>query len=201
VATVGFDLDLTLCDTRPGIVAAFAALAAESGVAVDGELIVTRLGPKLETELANWFPEERITEAAAIYRHHYATTCLHGTTALPGATELLERLVRSGHDIVVVTAKSEALARVCLDVAGLHADAVAGWVHGAEKAAALREHASTVYVGDTGPDMLAARTAECTAIGVTTGPDDAATLLAAGADHVCSSLHEVAAIVRSLLGC
>ena len=120
VATVGFDLDLTLCDTRPGIVAAFAALAAESGVAVDGELIVTRLGPKLETELANWFPEERITEAAAIYRHHYATTCLHGTTALPGATELLERLVRSGHDIVVVTAKSEALARVCLDVAGLH---------------------------------------------------------------------------------
>ena len=93
MATVGFDLDLTLCDTRPGIVAAFAALAAETGVPVDGELIVTRLGPKLESELTNWFPAERIAEAAGIYRHHYDTTCRTGTTPLPGAVELVDALI------------------------------------------------------------------------------------------------------------
>lgn len=201
MATVGFDLDLTLCDTRPGIVAAFAALAAETGVPVDGELIVTRLGPKLESELTNWFPADRIAEAAGIYRHHYDTTCRTGTTPLPGAVEIVDALRAAGHRIIVVTAKSEALARVCLDVTGIAADAVAGWVHGTEKANALRTHAAVAYVGDTGPDMEAARAAACTAIGVTTGPHDAATLRTAGADHVCASLVEARSIVESAVGC
>ncbi len=201
MTTIGFDLDLTLCDTRPGIIASFAALSAETGVAVDGALIVTRLGPKLETELANWFPPEQITDAAAIYRRHYERECRLGTTALPGTTELLGALRRLGVQIVVVTAKSTALAAVCLDVAGLPYDDVVGWVHGLEKGEALRAAAAIGYVGDTAPDMHAARAAQCIGVGVTTGPDDAATLLEAGAHIVVADLTDTESVLSALGQC
>ncbi|CAJ65362.1 MULTISPECIES: hypothetical protein [Frankia] len=50
---VGFDLDLTLLDARAGIRATVAALSGETGVSVDAELAVSRLGPPLESELAH----------------------------------------------------------------------------------------------------------------------------------------------------
>ena len=52
---VGFDLDMTLVDSRPGIRAVYDALAAESGIAIDSAAAVSRLGPPLEDELALWF--------------------------------------------------------------------------------------------------------------------------------------------------
>ncbi len=45
---VGFDLDMTLVDSRPGIAATLRALSAETGVFIDAELVVSRLGPTLE---------------------------------------------------------------------------------------------------------------------------------------------------------
>jgi phosphoglycolate phosphatase len=52
---VGFDLDLTLLDSRAGIRAALDALSAETGVRIDSAAAVTRLGPPLQEELARWF--------------------------------------------------------------------------------------------------------------------------------------------------
>src|SRR3954454_16501796 len=49
---VGFDLDLTLVDPRPGVRAAFEALIAETGVTIDIDTVLGRLGPPLEVELA-----------------------------------------------------------------------------------------------------------------------------------------------------
>ena len=45
---VGFDLDMTLVDTRPGIAAVLDALAAETGVEIDRTAAVGRLGPPLD---------------------------------------------------------------------------------------------------------------------------------------------------------
>ena len=58
-AAVGFDLDMTLIDSRPGIRAAYRALTAKTGVWVDADLAVTRLGPPLRTELAEWRARDR----------------------------------------------------------------------------------------------------------------------------------------------
>jgi phosphoglycolate phosphatase-like HAD superfamily hydrolase len=52
VPAVGFDLDMTLIDSRPGIREAYLALTAETGVFVDADLAVSRLGPPLRTELS-----------------------------------------------------------------------------------------------------------------------------------------------------
>jgi len=70
VPVVGFDLDMTLVDSRAAILASFAAVAAETGVAIDPAGVDSRLGIKLEDELAHWFPAGEIAPAMEIYRRH-----------------------------------------------------------------------------------------------------------------------------------
>ena len=62
---VGFDLDMTLLDTRPGIAETYRALIASTGVPIDVDLVINRLGPALEDELANWFPPAEPTAQPA----------------------------------------------------------------------------------------------------------------------------------------
>ena len=69
-------------------------------------------------------------------------------------------------------------------------------MHGDEKRDALVEHAAGVYVGDTVTDIRSALDASAIAVGVTTGPDDARKLLAAGADVVLDSLDDFPGLVR-----
>jgi phosphoglycolate phosphatase-like HAD superfamily hydrolase len=199
VLTVGFDLDMTLVDSRPGIRASFAALTAETGVAVDTDIVCARLGPKLEVELANWFAADDVDEAAAIYRHHYAHECVRGTNLLPGAAAAVAEVAAHRGRTMVITAKSEQLAHVCLASVGLTVDIVVGYVHGEEKALALREHNADAYVGDTQPDIAAARAANAYAIGVATGSHTIEELYAAGAAIVLESLTEFPAAFRDHL--
>src|SRR5690606_37442156 len=49
--TIGFDLDMTLVDSRPGIRAVYEELSRQTGVFIDAELAVFRLGPPLTWEL------------------------------------------------------------------------------------------------------------------------------------------------------
>jgi len=189
--TVGFDLDMTLVDSRPGIRASMAALTQETGVPIDVEVVIDRLGPKLEWELAQWFPAEQVTHACKRYRAHYWEHCVGaGTILLPGARAAVDAVRARDGRVVVVTAKSESLAHRCLKTVGIKVDLVVGHVYGDEKRDALREHGATIYVGDTVTDVQSALDASATAVGVTTGPDDATTLRAAGADPVLESLAE-----------
>jgi phosphoglycolate phosphatase len=185
---VGFDLDMTLVDSRPGIRAAFAALIAETGVAIDVDTVVGRLGPPLEIELAHWVTKARVEELAARYRAHYRTLGVPGTTLLPGARDAVDAVHARGGRTIVVTAKEERSARGCLEHVGLSIDVVVGLRFGDGKVAALREHDATIYVGDTVTDIASGRAAGVLTVGVTTGPDSAAELTAAGADTVLDSL-------------
>jgi uncharacterized protein len=187
---VGFDLDMTLIDPRPGVVASFLAVTAETGVEIDGELVASRLGPPLEVELANWASADRVDELAERYRAHYATVGVDGTSLLPGAVEALAAVRREGGRALVVTAKNEANARATLDRLDLPADEVIGNRWGPGKGESLLEHGASVYVGDHTADMLAAHTADATAVAVTTGGDSAAALREAGADVVLGDLSE-----------
>jgi phosphoglycolate phosphatase len=189
--TVGFDLDMTLVDSRPGIRASMAALTRETGVPVDVEVVINRLGPKLEWELAHWFPAEQVAHACKRYRAHYWEHCVGaGTLLLPGARAAVDAVRASDGHVLVVTAKSESLAHRCLKTVGLKADVVVGHVYGDEKRDALTEHGATIYVGDTITDVKSALDASVTAVAVTTGPDDRAALLASGAHAVLGSLEE-----------
>ncbi|WP_327656135.1 HAD family hydrolase [Streptomyces sp. NBC_00483] len=188
--TVGFDLDMTLIDSRPGIRATWVALSEETGVQVDADLVVSRLGPPLTDELANWCPPEQIPAMVDRFREMYPTYAIEPTPAMAGVRETIAAVHAAGGRAIVVTAKYEPNAKLHLAHLGIDADAVIGnlWAEG--KGHALREHGASVYVGDHVGDVRGARTANALSVGVTTGPCDAAELRSAGADVVLKDLTE-----------
>ncbi|MEV6971914.1 HAD family hydrolase [Kitasatospora sp. NPDC093806] len=198
--TVGFDLDMTLLDTRPGIRATYLALSAETGVHVDADLVVTRLGPPLLDELRNWFPEQGLDAVADRYRTLYREYAFAPTVALPGAHAALDAVRAHGGRVAVITGKYEPNALLHLEHAGMRADAVVGDLWAETKGEALREHGATVYVGDHLGDIRGARYAGAVAVGVTTGPYGAEDLLAAGADVVLPDLTGFPAWLAGHLG-
>jgi phosphoglycolate phosphatase len=186
--TVGFDLDMTLIDSRPGIAATYRAVAERTGVYIDVEAAVSRLGPPLAHEMANWFAPEQVDGAVTLHRSLYPAHAIEPTHRLPGAAEALAAVRAAGGRVIVVTAKRATLARLHLDHLDLPADVLVGdaWADG--KTAALREHGASVYVGDHIADMAAARAAGAVGVGVTTGPCDAGALTSAGATTVLPDL-------------
>ncbi|MEW2588807.1 haloacid dehalogenase-like hydrolase [Micromonospora aurantiaca] len=197
---VGFDLDMTLVDSRPGIAAAFRALTARTGVHVDGDLAVSRLGPPLRTELAHWFPPERVEEAVTLYRELYPAYAITPTVPMPGAEAALRAVQARGGRTMVVTAKMGRLAKLHLDHLGLPVDELAGDVFAEQKAVALREHGATLYVGDHVADMAAARAAGIPGVAVATGPCSADELTEAGAYLVLDDLVEFPRALDRIIG-
>lgn len=186
--TVGFDLDMTLLDTRPGIRATYLALSAETGTHVDADLVVTRLGPPLADEIRNWFPEDEVERAVGRYRELYRDHAFAPTVALPGAHAAVEAVRAHGGRVAVITGKYEPNARLHLEHSGLAADTVVGDLWAETKGAALREYGASVYVGDHLGDIRGARVAGAVAVCVPTGPYGADELREAGADVVLADL-------------
>ncbi|MEU1286867.1 haloacid dehalogenase-like hydrolase [Kitasatospora sp. NPDC005856] len=186
--TVGFDLDMTLLDTRPGIRATYLALSAETGTHIDVDLVVTRLGPPLLDEIRNWFPEDEVERVADRYRELYRDHAFGPTVALPGAHAAVAAVRAHGGRVAVITGKYEPNARLHLEHAGLAADTVIGDLWAETKGEALREHGASVYVGDHLGDIRGARSADAVAVCVPTGPYSAQELREAGADVVLADL-------------
>jgi phosphoglycolate phosphatase len=192
---VGFDLDMTLIDSRPAIMAAFAELARETATPIDLSAVDHRLGIKLEDEVTFWFPPDQQVAAVAIYRRHYVQLAERMTTALPGAHEALAAVHAAGQRVVIITAKHPVSVEPSMRAAGLTADELFTHV---EKAAVLRRVKAAAYVGDTPPDMAAAIEAGITAVGVATGSFSRDELTGAGAEVVLDSLEGFPAWYRSV---
>jgi phosphoglycolate phosphatase len=190
VIAVGFDLDLTLADTREGIAAACDRLSRETGVPIDSAVVVSRLGPPLETELAHWFPADDIPLVAARFREFYDEVAVPATVPMPGAAAAVESVRRAGRTVLVVTGKHQRAAETTVRFLGLDVDHVVGGLFGAGKGAAIRAHGAGVYVGDHIGDVDAARAAGARSVAVATGPYDSATLHAYGADIVLPDLRD-----------
>ena len=194
----GFDLDLTLINSHPAIMASFAGLAADTGVAIDPAAVNRRMGIKLQDELAHWFAPDQVEEAVRVYRTHYSRLLTELTTMMPGADQALAAVRAAGARAVVITAKYGVTAQLSLDSTGLVADELFSEAHGPEKAVVLAAIGAGVYVGDTPPDMQAAVTAGVPAIGVTTGSFTADELRAAGATEVIASLTDFPALYHEM---
>ncbi|MEJ7634948.1 HAD hydrolase-like protein [Aeromicrobium sp.] len=187
--TTGFDLDMTLIDSRPGIKAVYDQLVIDSGIPIDTDLVVSRLGPPVERELAQWMPEAEVPRWADHYRAIYPDIALPLITVLPGAHDALEAAQKRGRTILI-TAKNGPSAQLHVDHLGLAIDEVFGRAWREGKAAVLSEQDATTYVGDHVHDMEAARLASATGVAVTTGPCTADELRQAGAEVVLSTLED-----------
>lgn len=188
---VGFDLDMTLIDPRPGMVAAMEWLAEESGLDLDGELFASRLGPPLEHVLRGFeAPEDRIPDLVLRFREVYPGLVIPSTVALPGAEAALAAVRERGGTTLVVTGKYERNAALHVEALGLDVDLLVGDLWATGKAAALKRHNAFAYVGDHIGDVWGALAADAISVGVATGPCGRAELLEAGAHVVLDSLAE-----------
>lgn len=192
--TVGFDLDLTLVDSRERIVASYTRALADVGVHVTADAIEPHLGTPLTHTLAALAPAADADTLVLRYRRHYdADPDMPPERPMPGAREALETVRELTGSVVVVSAKYLPAVHRALEQSGLAdlVDAVYGEVFAADKAVALATERALVYVGDHPGDMAAAAACGAVAVGVATGSHSARDLLAAGADATLPDLGEL----------
>ncbi|MCF3648256.1 HAD family hydrolase, partial [Synoicihabitans lomoniglobus] len=181
--TVLFDLDGTLIEHLPAIHRCYVHTLPQLGYpAPSYEEVKRAIGGGLPRAMGKFVPPERVDEALAIYRPYWDETMLEGVELMPGATEILQALQRTGVQAAVFTNKHGPSARrICahLGVEPLLADVVgagdtdwlkpeprfAAWTLARLDAAA----ADTCLVGDSPFDVAAAQQAGMAFVGVTTG--------------------------------
>ncbi|GAB4085923.1 HAD family hydrolase [Myceligenerans cantabricum] len=204
------DLDGTLIDSAPGIVASLRTAFAETGLPVPGDAeLRTFVGPPLGLSLARTgLAGEQAEAVVAVYRRELDAGGLHDNSVFDGVTDLLAALRDAGVSLAVATAKPQVLARPVVERHALDAyltggiDAVfgpalegAGHHTGKEKvvARALAESggdqagARAVMVGDREHDVHAASANGLPTIGAAWGYGAPGELEEAGAGVVVGS--------------
>ncbi|WP_166845167.1 HAD hydrolase-like protein [Isoptericola sp. BMS4] len=124
------DLDGTLMDSAPGIVAGVRHAYATLGVPVpDDATLRSFVGPPITDSFpAHGVPPERVDEAVRAYREVYASGGMYDNRVFDGVPEALRALRDAGCGLAVATSKPEVYARPICDRFGLSAlvDAVFG---------------------------------------------------------------------------
>lgn len=189
---VGFDLDMTLIDSRPGIAAVLVALAAELGVTLPVEEMTRRLGPPLDLMLEPHLARDAVGPAVDRFRELYPELAVSGALALPGAAQALAAVRAHAGRVVVVTGKHTPNARLHVEHLALDVDLVEGRVWGVGKAEVLRREGVSVYVGDHVHDVEGALAAGATSVSVLSGGATREELLAAGTHVVLDDLAQFA---------
>lgn len=187
---IGFDLDLTLIDTRPGVAAVLEVLGEELGVDLPVADLVHQLGPPLDVMLAPHLPADAVGPAGDRFRELYPSLAIKTVPLLPGARDAVAAVKEVGGRVLVVTGKYPANAQRHVDHLGLAIDHLEGWVWGTGKADVLRREGALAYVGDHVHDVEGALAAGVTSVSVPTGGSSRADLEAAGTHVVLDSLLE-----------
>lgn len=207
-----FDLDGTLVDTVPFILAAVRHAFEGYGRAPTDAEWIAGIGTPLRVQLASFArrPED-VQPLFDRYRGYWLEHHDRETRCFPGALEVVEALSREGHPIGIVTAKIEQGAYRTLRHTGLLP--YVGAVVGADSCANAKPHpepvllalsrlgyppSEAVLVGDSPHDVAAARAAGAIAVAALWGACGRDALAAAGAEHFLSSVSEVPGLVRAL---
>ena len=117
-----FDLDGTLADTEPLVIACALETIRAAGHAVSEERLVRYIGPPMPVMLNRTCWAWTLDTAQQIYFDYlerYRTTYMPRTAPLPGAVELLDRLAALEIPLAVVTNKREDAGRQSVRGAGL----------------------------------------------------------------------------------
>lgn len=206
------DLDGTLSDSRPGIVACFRHTLLTLGHDPSGVGDITwAVGPPIAVSLQRLlapFGDNRVGEALTIYRAEYSATGLYDCTVYPGVVGMLDGLRDRGIVMCIATSKRRDFAERVMDFLGLRSY-VRG-VYGAEPGGALDRKQDLlahilaverftanecVMLGDRLHDIEAAKANAIRSIGALWGYGGRAELEAAGADAIAATPPEVLPLV------
>jgi pyrophosphatase PpaX len=207
-----FDLDGTLVDTVPFILAAVRHAFEGYGSAPTDAEWIAGIGTPLRTQLAAFArtPGD-VQPLFDRYRAFWLANHDAQTRCFPGALEAVEALSRRGHPVGIVTAKIEQGAYRTLRHTGLLPLVRA--VVGADSCANAKPHpepvllalsqlggaaADAILVGDSPHDVVAAKAAGARAAAALWGACTREALAAAGADFFLRDVREVPALVATL---
>lgn len=218
--TIAFDLDGTLVDTAPDLVAAVNFVLAELGRGpVDPNLIRPDISHGAARMLSTAFtlsggalPEAEVQRLFNdLYMPRYAATLADTSRPFPGLERALDALDRAGATAVVCTNKREGMSRKLLAELGLghrfraiagrdtypvykpHPDHLTRVVR-----AAGGDPARAVMIGDSDTDVKTARAAGVPVVGVTFGYT-VTPMIDLGADAVISHLDDLPAAIYRVL--
>ena len=214
--SVLLDLDGTLIDSHPGILASCLAALRVLGHEPDETLDIKGIiGPPLEDMmqvLLGSYGDDRVGEAVAAYRQHYGESGLFGSVPYPGIGKCLEAMKQSGLRIYLATSKRQIFASRILEHLGFarYFDGIHGSVPSGELdhkpellAHILSRHglspSHSLMVGDRRHDISGAHAVGMRGLGVLWGYGTRDELETAGADQLVDSPADLARAVISMV--
>ncbi|HMN43520.1 MAG TPA: HAD hydrolase-like protein [Povalibacter sp.] len=207
-----FDLDGTLTDSRPGIIACIQHALDRAGVPSPAEAELQKLiGPPLRDSFAALLASERdapcVSAAIEAYRERFTAIGMFENAVYEGIPVALDELSRSGARLYVATSKPRVYAQRILDHFGLSGRFAA--IFGSEIDGRLEDKseliahvlertgidaAATVMIGDREHDMLGATRNGVFPAGVLWGYGTDEELRGAGAKRLLSAPGEISRI-------
>lgn len=203
-----FDLDGTLVDTLEDLWLSVNWILGEEGfAAVDRETVRRSVGNGALTLLKRCFAESAraggkpypgdaaVERAIVPYRERYDAVCADHAILYPGIPEWLESLASRGCALAVLTNKPASAATLLLRALGV--DGYFAVIAGPETYGALKPDPAGIFaimdacgtsrdgvylIGDSVVDMMTARNARVTAVGITGGLGDEGELVASAPD-------------------
>lgn len=205
--TILLDLDGTLVDAFTTIHRSYTHTLPHFGrPAPTPEQVRRAVGGGLENAMRHFLPEALIAEAVKMHLAHTDAILLEDVTLNPGALELLRAQFAAGVALAAFTNKrGDHSRRICAHLGvtpflrGVFGAKDTPWLKPQPEFAAhvLSELAAnaktTLLIGDSPFDVMAAHNGGFPCWGVTTGTHDAAQLRAAQADAVFGNLFELQA--------
>ena len=206
-----FDLDGTLTDSGPGIVASVAYALRKLGVEPpEPEQLRPFIGPPLLWSFAHFygFDEEKSREGVRLYREYFTAGGMFENSVYPGIPEALEGLRVAGFRLAVAPSKPELFSLQIVEHFGLSAyfEAVCGAAMDesrTEKADVIRYALDTLgvtaeeslMVGDREHDVLGAKAVGLPCLGALWGYGSREELTNAGASALAETPEGMAELI------
>jgi len=210
-----FDLDGTLTDPAPGIVACLEHALHAMGASPPADPNLTRfIGPPLREafrELLGTSGGQEIDDAIAHYRERFADVGLFENTVYPGIPRVLSELVEAGHELRVATSKPHVFAERILDHFELRS--FFPRVYGSELTGERTDKADLIQhvletesiepgracmIGDRLHDVVGAQRHGVLSIGVLWGFGDRLEMEEAAPNKIVESVYDLVHAVRDL---
>lgn len=209
-----FDLDGTLTDPGPGITnSVMYALAKYDIKVADRRELYKFIGPPLRESFEKYFglSEEGSKKAVEYYREYYRDKGIFENSVYEGIGDLLKGLKGKGAALLLATSKPEVFAKRILEHFGLagYFTCIAGSnldgtrvekdevIKYALESCNIAVLSSAIMVGDREHDIIGAKKAGISSLGVLFGYGSRRELEEAGADYIALSVSDIGKILSA----